>query len=78
MCKPIAHASWAEAGWLTDGSCCGSGAGVMVGVVSMVLSCMISVAVSAVGGGIAGGWWTCGCGCAGLRSCKVTILSSAC
>ncbi len=50
----------------------------MDGVVSMVRSCMISVAVSAVGGGIAGGWWTCGCGCAGLRSCSVTILSSAC
>jgi hypothetical protein len=38
---------------------------------------VISVAVSAVGCGAACGWWICGCGGTGLRSCKVTILSSA-
>jgi hypothetical protein len=50
---------------------------VMVGAVSMVRSWVISVAVSAGGCGAACGWWICGCGGSGLRSWKVTILSSA-
>jgi hypothetical protein len=47
-CNPIAHASWAVAGWLIIGGCAAKGVVVVVDGCSRVFRCIISAVVRVV------------------------------